>query len=200
MQGVEPTAGLIHAFGDKVGRATEIGSIDSPEAGLGIGHGAGVEPNVDKVGLALHALAARAHEEDVIHIRAMEVDLVVVRLRHVGRVEALRLKRILRHETGFHRLLYFVVKFFYGAYADLFPAVFGTPYGKWSSPIAAAAEIPVLDVLQPLSETAGTGRLRLPLDTFVELHHLLANGCSFNKPAVERVVKHGLIGTPAMRI
>ena len=200
MKGIEPAARLVDAFGDEVGSTAEIRSMEPAKAGLGIGHGAAVEPDVDKVGLPLHLLAAGAYEEDIVDIRTVEVDLVVVGLRHVIGVEALCTERILRHEAGLDSLVDFVVKLSYGADAKLFLAVFGTPHRQRSTPVAAAAEVPVLDVLEPFAETAGTGSFGLPLDALVELHHLLAHCRCLDEPAVERVVKHGLVRTPAVGI
>ena len=58
MEGEEPTAGLVDALGDEVGRektaAVKAFFVLEGVMDLGVGHGAGVEPNVDKVGLAVH--------------------------------------------------------------------------------------------------------------------------------------------------
>jgi len=101
----------------------------------------------------------------------MDVDLVVVFLGHILRIEALGCKRILSHESCSDSLVDLCIKLLDGTDALFFLAVLRHPDRERSTPIAASAEVPVLDVLKPLSETACTCRLRLPHDLLVELHH-----------------------------
>ena len=74
MKGIEPPAGLVHAFCDEIGGAAEIGGVEPAQAGLGIRHGSGIEPYVDEVAFAHHLLSGRADEEDIVHIRPVKVD------------------------------------------------------------------------------------------------------------------------------
>ena len=173
VQGVEPSAGLVHAFGYEIGGVAEIGSAQAAQTCLSVRHGAGVEPHIDQIALPCHLPAARADEENPVHVRTVEVYAVVVLLGHIFRVKALGLQRIALHEAGLDSLFYFVVQFLYGAYAYFFLAVLGAPDRERCAPVAAAAEVPVLDVLEPFAETTGAGCLRLPGNLFVELHHLL---------------------------
>ena len=130
----------------------------------------------------------------------MEVYLVIVLKAHVFRIKALVLEGIGRHDTGGNGLLYFNVKLFYGADALFFLSVLSAPDGQRSAPVAAAGKVPVLDVLQPLAEAARTCAGGLPGDGFVECHHLILHGRSLDEPAVKRIVQHGKVCAPAMRI
>ena len=78
---------------------------------LSVRHRTGVEPHVNEVGLALHGLALVADEHDVVHIGAVQVNAVVVLLRHVAGHEALCLQRVLGHDAGLDGLFYLVVEF-----------------------------------------------------------------------------------------
>ena len=130
----------------------------------------------------------------------MKVDLVVVLLAHVSRVEAIVLQRIAFHESGSDRLLDFSIELFQAAYALLLLAVFSTPDRKRSSPETASGEVPVLDILKPLTETSSTGRFRFPSDGLVQCHHLVLDCRGLDEPCVERIVKHRLVCSPAVRI
>ena len=74
MQGKEPSAGLIHTFGDEVRRAGFVLILEGVVV-LGVRHSAGVEPNVDEVEFATHGLAAGRNENDTIHVRAVQIDV-----------------------------------------------------------------------------------------------------------------------------
>ena len=130
----------------------------------------------------------------------MEVDPVVVLLRHVRRVESQSLERIGVHHSRGHRLFDLRIEFRNSPDADLLLAVVRTPDRERSAPETAAAQVPVLDVLQPLSETAGAGGFRLPGDCLVEGHHLVLDGTGFDEPGIKRIVEHRKVGTPAVRI
>ena len=130
----------------------------------------------------------------------MDVYPVIIFLGHVCRIESLCLERILSHDAGCHRFFNLCIKLCDRTDAFCFLAVFGLPYRKRCSPVTAAAEVPVLDILKPLSETSCTGRFRLPCDGLVELHHPLTHSRGPDEPGVERIVKHRFVGTPAMRI
>ena len=200
MQGVEPASGLVHSLGDEVRSTAEIGTVPASEPCLCIRHRSGVEPHVYEVGLPGHLAPARAHEEDIVHVRTVEVYPVVILLAHIIRVEALVPERIGLHKSGFYSFVDLIVELPHRTYADFFPAVIAAPYRERCSPIAAAAEVPVLDVFQPLAESSAAGGFRLPFYAVVELHHLLAHCGGAYKPAVERVVEHRFVGTPAVRI
>ncbi len=102
---------------------------------LGVGHGAGVEPHVDEVALAVHGLAVVAHEHDAVDVRAVQVNLVVVFLREVAHHEALVLEGVRRHEAGLDSFLDLIVELLDGADA-LLVAVLVAPDGQRRTPEA----------------------------------------------------------------
>ena len=109
MESEEPSASLIDTFSDEVGwiacTVVENLLILKWIVDLSVRHRTTVKPHVDKVGLALHWLARRTHEHDVIDIRTMQVNLVIVVLRHLAWLKALVLVWVARHEACSHSLL-----------------------------------------------------------------------------------------------
>jgi len=81
MQGVEPSAGLVDALGDEVGREgpgftglwTDHVTVLEGVMPLGIGHGAAVEPDVDEVRDPAHGAALGAHQHDLVHKGLVQV-------------------------------------------------------------------------------------------------------------------------------
>ena len=100
---------------------------------LGVWHRTRIEPHIDKITLALHGLAALRNEYDIVNIRTMQVDLVVVLLRHIAGHETVVLQRVTLHESSLHSLLDLVVEFLYRTDADLL-AILVAPDGKRRSP------------------------------------------------------------------
>ena len=203
MQRKEPATGLVNSFCDKVGRinltAIQFFLMFERIMDLCIRHGTGIEPYVDKVCLTFHRFTARTNQKHIIHERTMKIDLIIIGLIIVTGNEAFILQRIVRHHTGSNSLFYFIVKFLYRTDADFF-TVFRTPDRQWSSPISASTQVPVIKILQPFSETAGSSRSRFPVDGLVEFDHAILCSCTLDKPAVQRIIEHGLVCSPAMRI
>ena len=189
MEGVEPATCLVDAFGDEVSRKFGGFQLTAHIVNLGVGHGAAVEPHVDEVRLTAHGLAAVADQDDAVDIRAMEVEVFVV--ASVG---------IRGHETGLDGLLNLGAQLLHAAYALLFLAVLGAPDGQRGTPVAAAREVPVDDVLQPVAEAAAASGFGLPVDGLVEFYHAVLEGRGADEPAVEGVIEDGLVGTPAVRV
>ena len=78
-QGIEPAAGLIHRFGNEIGRELLLEQllVFKRIMVLGEGHGAGVEPAVDHLGGAGHRLAAfRAADGDRVYVGAVKLNVV----------------------------------------------------------------------------------------------------------------------------
>ena len=200
VQGVEPSARLVHAFRDEICRGAEIRASEIAEAFLCVRHCAGIEPYVDKVALANHLAAAVRHKEDIVHIRPVKIDEIIVLQGHVLRIEAFVLQGVGGHDAGLDGLLDLVVKLIYRADAFFLPAVFSAPDGQRSAPVAAAAEVPVLDVLQPHSEAAGAGACGLPGDLLVQLNHLVFHRRCLDEPGIQRVVQHRKVRAPAVRV
>ena len=71
MKGIKPSAGLVYAFSDKVGWERQVIvdelAIFKRIMQLGVGHSAGVKPNVNEVGLALHGFARWRNQDDWIY-------------------------------------------------------------------------------------------------------------------------------------
>ena len=204
MEREEPATRLVDPFGDKVG-GVDVACVEGllileRVMDLCVRHGAGVEPYVDEVRLALHRAAGGGDEHDVVHIGAMQIDAVVI----LGRVglghEAVVFIGIALHEARFHGAFDLGVEFADGADALLLCVVFRAPNGQRRTPIATAAQVPVLQVLEPFAEATRACALWLPVDRIVELDHAIAAGGGADKPAVKRIVKDGLIGAPAVRI
>ena len=157
MQREEPTSSLVHTFVDKV---TGEGNAFVNEilvlkriVYLGIRHRTRVKPDVNQVALTLHGLTILRHQYDMVNIRTMEVNLVVVLFRHVTRHETVILQRIALHESSLHSLFDFVVELLHRTDTDLL-AIFVAPDGQWCSPETATREVPVIQILQPVTETA----------------------------------------------
>ena len=125
---------------------------------------------------------------------------MIILLAVIARHKALVAQRVALHDAGSHALLDFIVEF--GDRADaLFLARLGiAPDGQRRAPVARAAEVPVVEVFEPFAEATRARRFGFPENGLVEFHHALAQGGAADKPAVERVVEHGLVGAPAVRV
>ena len=203
MQGEEPSASLVHALGDEVGRI-EFALVNEffvlkRVVQLSIGHCSTVKPHVDQVKLALHGFACVAHQCDVVNIRAMNVYLVVVFLAVVTRNEAFLLEWITSHHACCDSFFNLVVKFLNTTYALLLSIVI-SPDGQWSAPVAAAAQVPVIEVLKPLPKATCAGVLGFPLDGLVKFHHAVFASGGANEPAIKGIVEHRFVGAPAVGI
>ena len=98
MKGKEPSTSLVDALIDKVCWECQLlvnhFTIFERIVYLCIRHRTRVEPYVDKVGLSLHRLAAWRYEYYPVHIRTMQIYLVVVSLTHVTRYKSIIFQRI----------------------------------------------------------------------------------------------------------
>ena len=105
---------------------------------LCVRHRTAVEPHVDEVVFASHRLSCVVYEYDVVHVRAVEVDAVVVFLTVIAHYEATFLERIALHNACCDCLLYLVVEFFYRTDA-LFVALIVAPDWQRRAPEARTA-------------------------------------------------------------
>ena len=111
MQREEPTAGLIHSLGDEIGR--EMGPVVDQffilerVVYLSVRHSSRVKPDVDQVFFANHPLSRGGYQYNIIHIRAMQVDFLVVFFRVIAYLE------ILERVFGHHACLYGFFDFFH---------------------------------------------------------------------------------------
>ena len=204
MERKKPATCLVNALGDEVGgiylMVVQQFLVFKRIVNLCIGHGTGVKPYVNQVRLALHRLTVGADQHNLVHIWAVQVYLVIILLRIYAGLEAAFLVGIALHHTGGHSLLHFIVQLFHRLNALLLASVLGAPDRQWRTPVARAAQVPVVQVFQPFAEAACAGRFGLPVDGLVELHHTFLAGRRADKPAVQRIVQHRLVRTPAMRI
>ncbi len=122
MECEKPSASLVHALCDEIRReksAVVYGLLVLEGImELGVRHRPGVEPHVDKIKLALHGFAIRGHEHDVVDIRAVQIDFIVISLGVVAGHEAFFTKRIGLHNAGCNSLFYFIIKRLDGVDAD----------------------------------------------------------------------------------
>ena len=199
VQREEPTACLVHTFGDEVRCAGQVCVLERIVV-LCIRHRAAVEPNIDEVQLTLHRLTARRNEDDSVYVRAVQVDdrRIVVSLAVVAHL--VFRPRVGFHEARFHGLVYLGEQLCNRTDTNLLFAVFGTPDRKRSTPITRAAQVPVVQVLQPFAEASCASGFGLPVDGLVERYHLIARFGRLDEPAIQRVVKHRFVGTPAVGV
>ena len=98
MQRKEPAARLVDTFGDEVGgidcAVIEFVLMLERIVDLSIGHGTGVEPHVDQVGLALHRLSRWRNKDNVVNIRTVQVYFMIVAVAVIAGHEALVFQRI----------------------------------------------------------------------------------------------------------
>ncbi len=103
-----------------------------------------------------------------------------------------------RHKSGSHRFFNFFFQLCYRTDAQFFFLILAHPDGQGRSPVAGAAQVPVNQIFEPVAKTSGTGSFGLPVDGFVQCQHLTAISGGADKPAIQRVIENGLIGTPAV--
>ena len=203
MKGIEPATCLVYTFGNEIGRvyrtAVEQLLILKRIVYLSVWHSTRIEPHINEIEFAFHNLACGRHKLYIIDVWAVQVYLVVVFLAVIARNKAFILVWVALHYTGSNRLFYFIVQF--GNRANAYSlTIFASPYRQWSTPVTAAAQVPVIEIFEPLAETACTGRFRFPDDSLVEFAHTLLHLRSTHEPAVEWVIEHRLVCTPAVRI
>ena len=176
-QGVEPAAGLVNGFGDEVGGELLLEQVFILKGivMLGKGHGAGVEPAVDNLGDALHLLAAVGAGD------GHGVDEGAVQLDVVGAVGG----------HGFQ---------FLNAADGVTMAAFALPDVQRGAPVTVTADAPVLDIFQPVAETALADGLGNPVDGVVIADQVLFYVGHADEPAVAGVIDEGGIAAPAVGI
>ena len=128
----------------------------------------------------------------------MQVDLVVIVLSIYARLEIL--VRVALHHAGGNGFFDLVVQFLYRPDAQFLAVVLGAPDGQRRAPVARAAQVPVVEVLQPFAETSRACRFGLPVDCLVEGDHPVLAGGGLDEPAIERVVDYRLVRAPAVRV
>ena len=128
----------------------------------------------------------------------VQIDLVVISLTHVFGIK--RLKNRGLHKAGLDRFVN--GRFEFGDRSDyaLFRGVFCSPNGQWNSPVPGSRKVPIIRIGQPVAKTTLSGRLRLPVDFFIEFNHALLHLSHLYKPRVKRIIQHRLVCSPAIWI
>ena len=105
-------------------------------------------------------------EHNVVDIGPVHIENPVVLLTHVSGHEISQW--IFRHETGRNGFVHFGFQFFQASQAFHFFLVFTYPDRQGYSPVPGTAQIPVLQVFQPIAKSACAGGCRFPVDGLVE--------------------------------
>ncbi len=117
MQRKEPSACLVHSFCDKVSRiylaVVQQFLIFERIMNLRIRHSTRIEPNVNQIRFTLHRLTVFRHQYDIVYIRTVKVNLIIVLFSIFARNETFILVRVGFHKSGNYRFFYFIIKFFY---------------------------------------------------------------------------------------
>ena len=139
------------------------------------GHGSGIVPAVDDFFHAVHLLSADgAFDGDIIHIGTVQFDI---------------LRTVVRHASEFfHR-------------ADAVPvSAPAFPNRKRRSPVSVAGDRPILDVLQPVSETLLADSGGAPVYRRVIAQQVIPYRGHLDIPGLPRVINQGRVAAPAVRI
>ena len=133
-QGVEPSSCLVHCLGNESGRELLLESLFVLKriVMLRKRHRSGVKPAVDDLRDSLHAVFAAFRTGAYILVDIRPVQFYGQSVFSAGHL----------------------LQFFAGTDADLLSAVLTLPDRKRSSPVAVAADTPVLYIFQPVAETA----------------------------------------------
>ena len=79
-------------------------------------------------------------------------------------------------------------------------AAVALPYIERRSPITVTRNAPILNVLQPVSETSLSDGRRNPVDRLIIAHKLISDRRHFDKPGFARIIDQRRITAPAERI
>ena len=179
MEGIEPSSGLIHSLRNKCRGIPFFKQflVFKRIMQLGIGHCAGIKPAVDHFRHTLHGFAAvRAGNLIGVDIRA--VKLHIQRILPAGKF----------------------LQFLAAPHGNLLSAALTFPDVQRSSPVTVSGNAPVLNVLQPVSETAFADVLRDPVDLLIILHQVIFNRSHLDEPGFSRIIKQRRITAPAMGV
>ena len=178
-QGVEPASRLIHRLGDELSRELLLEQIlvFKGIVVLGKGHGSGVEPAVDHLRHPVHGAAA---------LRTLHCDLV-----DVGTMKLHGLRPLVAAQ---------LIELFAASDGMLMAAALALPHIQRSSPVAVAADAPVLDILQPVAEAALADALRDPVDGVVIADEVLLHRRHLDEPGFPGVIDERGVAAPAERV
>ena len=177
-QGIEPSSGLIHCFGNEFCRELTLKHffIFKRIMMLCKRHCSGIEPAVDDFRYTMHGLAAvRAGESHIIDIRAVQFYLCVFRIS----------TPLGKFRTASDAFLMAALTF---------------PYRKRCSPVTVSGNTPVLYIFQPVTETSFSDGFRDPVYRIVVADQILFYFCHLDEPGFSRVVDQRGVTSPAVRI
>ena len=128
----------------------------------------------------------------------VQVHLFVVLVGHVACLEPGQ--RVVRHDASGHSFVAGALQFLHRPNAPFFRTIFCPPDGQWNAPETGTAQIPIVDIFQPLAKPARSSAFRLPRDGVVQGHHPLLRIRGANEPRIEWIIEDGLVSAPAVGI
>ena len=191
MQHVEPAAGLADVLDDEVRRVVGVEPFLVLErvVDLAVGHGAGVEPDVQDVLDAAHHGLALLRGAGVVRVRAGQlVDERPVQVHLAGLVQRQAAEVGLDLGERAVDVGARVVR------------VAGLPHRDGAAPVAVAADGPVAGVGEPLAELAVLDVARDPVDLLVELGHAVLELGDLDVPGGHGAVDQRVAAAPAVRV
>ena len=139
-------------------------------------HCSGVEPAVDYFRYTVHVFATVwTLDGDSIDIRTVKFYFCCFRIPTL-------LSQLCTASDGFHM------------------TALTLPYVQRSSPVTVTGNTPVLDILQPVTETSFTDGFRNPVYCSIVAHQIVFDCCHLDKPGFSCVIDQWCITSPAVRI
>ena len=187
VQHVEPAAGLTDVLDDEVCRVVVLEPFLVLEGvvHLCVGHGAGVEPDVEHVFHAAHGgltgRVVRVRAGQLVNVRAVQVRFAVL---VQGQATEVCLE-LLEGAVHVHARVVRVVR---------------NPHGNRGAPEAVTGDGPVACVLNPLTELAVLHVFRDPVDLLVQLVHAVLEVGDLHVPGGDCTVDERGAATPAVRV
>ena len=181
MHRVEPAAGLGQVFHDEIGGKVLLKPLAVLKGivGLGEGHGARVEPDIQHFRHAPHGAFAAG----IVGVGAQElINVGPVQIAGTPPEVALNLVQPAIHIHA--RVL----------------RVVALPDGNRRSPEAVAADGPIARGFEPLAEKPVPHMARNPVDSAVQLDHAILEAADLQIPGIHGAVDQRLVGAPAVRV
>ena len=176
-QRIEPSTGLVYRFRNKICRELLLEQflILKWIVVLGKWHRTRVEPAVDNLWNTMHFLTAdRTLDRHFINIWAVQLDII---------------RAVVRHFLQFRN-----------AADGMLMSTLTLPDIQRSSPVTVTADTPVLNIFQPVAETALTDTFRDPVDSIIIRDQIVLNIRHLNEPRFASVIDQRSITSPAVWI
>ena len=187
VQHVEPAAGLTDVLDDEICRVVVLEPFLVLEGvvHLCVGHGAGVEPDVEHVFHAAHGGLAgrvvRVRAGQLVNVRAVQVGFAVLVQGQAAEV----CLELFEGAVHVHARVVRVVR---------------NPHGDRGAPEAVTGDGPVACVLNPLAELAVLHVFRDPVDLLVQLVHAVLEVGDLHVPGGDCTVDERGTAAPAVRV